>query len=61
MIERDDFGIVLKHPERTCKQCIRYPCFEGIKRCCCDFARYGCFSFKKRNNDSSCSTISKGN
>lgn len=61
MMSRDEFGVILKHPERTCTECIRYPCFIEIKRCCCDFARYGCFKFKKKNNDSTYKIISERN
>jgi len=42
----DKYRVRLKFPERTCKQCIRYPCFQGIENCRCDFAKYGCKSFK---------------
>ena len=41
-ILKDPYGIVYKHPERTCKDCVRYPCFEGIENMTCDFAKYGC-------------------
>lgn len=41
-ILKDPDGIVYKHPERTCRDCVRYPCFDGIKNMKCDFAKYGC-------------------
>lgn len=41
-ILKDSAGIVYKHPERTCSNCTRYPCFDGIKNLSCDFAKYGC-------------------
>lgn len=40
--DRDDEGIIYKHPERTCKECVKYPCFKGIENFVCDFAKYGC-------------------
>lgn len=46
---RDDFNVILKFPDRTCKKCIRYPCFIGIENCCCDFSRYGCTQFKEKS------------
>lgn len=39
---KDCAGIKYKYPNRTCKECVRYPCFEGIKSMSCDFAKYGC-------------------
>ena len=46
MQKKDKFGIKLKFPERSCKQCKRYPCFTGIDKCVCDLATYGCTLFK---------------
>jgi hypothetical protein len=39
---KDSGGIPYKYPNRTCKECIRYPCFDGINNLSCDFAKYGC-------------------
>ena len=39
---KDSGGITYKFPNRTCKDCTRYPCFEGINNLSCDFAKYGC-------------------
>ena len=39
---RDKFGIKLKYPNRSCKECKKYPCFSGITNCKSDFAKYGC-------------------
>lgn len=41
-VQKDKFGVRLKFPERSCKSCRKYPCFEGIKKCSSDFAKYGC-------------------
>lgn len=49
-IVRDRFGVKIKYPERSCKQCINYPCFTGIENCKCDFARYGCVTYIKKND-----------
>lgn len=42
----DPEGIKYKHPERSCKKCSKYPCFEGIESMVCDFAKYGCRDWK---------------
>ena len=51
---KDSQGITYKHPERTCKECLKYPCFEGIENMICDFAKYGCQQYEsptwKTNN-----------
>lgn len=39
---KDKFGIKLKYPDRKCKECKCYPCFEGIENCVCDMSKYGC-------------------
>lgn len=41
-VTRDSYGIKLKFPNRTCKECRKYPCFVGISKCISDFAKYGC-------------------
>lgn len=45
---KDDEGIIYKHPERTCKNCIKYPCFKGIENFVCDMAKYGCIEYKDK-------------
>lgn len=47
IIIKDKYGVILKASHRTCKQCKKYPCFEGIDKCSCDFAKYGCIYFSK--------------
>lgn len=42
IINKDKYGVKIKYPDRSCKTCRRYPCFEGIKLCRSDFAKYGC-------------------
>lgn len=46
--EKDKFGVKLKYPERTCKECSNYPCFSEIHSCVCDFATYGCIYYKAK-------------
>lgn len=41
-VQKDEYGVRLKFPNRTCKECNKYPCFEGIDKCISDFAKYGC-------------------
>ena len=48
MNARDPDGIKYKKPERTCKNCILYPCFRGIENCSCDMAKYGCKLYKAK-------------
>lgn len=49
-IEKDEYGVKLKFPNRTCKQCIRYPCFANIDKCASNFAAYGCIYYESKNN-----------
>ena len=39
-------GVKYKFPERSCKKCSKYPCFIGIEKRSCDFAKYGCIEFE---------------
>lgn len=39
---KDKYGVKLKFIDRTCKMCRKYPCFSGIEKCACNFAKYGC-------------------
>ena len=41
-IDKDSEGVKYKYLDRSCRQCKRCPCFEGIEICKCDFAKYGC-------------------
>lgn len=45
MTIKDPFGIKLKYPYRTCKDCQNYPCFPEIDICKSDFAKYGCIEY----------------
>ena len=36
---------MIKYSDRSCKKCKNYPCFIGINKCKCDFAKYGCYDY----------------
>lgn len=38
---KDKFGVKLKFPNRSCKECDNYPCLD-ITNLRSDFAKYGC-------------------
>lgn len=40
----------IKYPDRSCKKCFNYPCFEGFDRCISDFAKYGCKFYGDRTS-----------
>lgn len=43
---KDKDGISYKHPERSCKECLKYPCFKGQDiSTSCNYARYGCIKY----------------
>lgn len=44
---KDKYGVKLKYPTRSCKECGKYPCFEGIKKCKSDMAKYGCLLYSR--------------
>lgn len=52
-VARDKHGTKLKFPNRTCKECAKYPCFEGIKQCKSDFAAVGCSMYGSKSKTSS--------
>lgn len=39
---KDKDGLTYRHPERSCKKCLNYPCIEHMDKLCSDFAKYGC-------------------
>lgn len=45
---KDKDGIKLKFPNRNCKECGLYPCFEGVENLKCDCAKYGCYLYKDK-------------
>lgn len=46
---KDKDGVKYQHPERTCIDCRKYPCFRGMINCQCDYAKYGCINYKDKN------------
>lgn len=48
--DKDPNGIKYKFPDRSCMDCIRYPCFKNMNYCNCDFAKYGCINYKHRES-----------
>ena len=44
-VKKDKYGVKLKYPDKTCKNCRRYTCFQGMEKCVSDFAQYGCSYF----------------
>lgn len=42
MTVRDKDNVKLKYPERTCKECKRYPCRNGLDNLRADLSKYGC-------------------
>ena len=46
-IVKDDYGIKLKFPERSCEKCKKFPCFPEIDKTSSNFAAYGCIYFKE--------------
>lgn len=42
MKTRDINGVYYKFPNRTCKDCFKYPCLDGMNKLLCDLATYGC-------------------
>lgn len=50
-IDKDKDGVKYKYPARTCKECAKYPCFVGIEKKICDFAKYGCVDYRENKDD----------
>ena len=42
MKTRDANGVYYIFPDRTCKDCLKYPCLDGMDKLLCDLAAYGC-------------------
>lgn len=42
MKTRDVNGVYYKFPDRTCKDCLKYPCLDSMDKLLCDLAAYGC-------------------
>lgn len=48
--DKDKDGVRYQHPERTCKECAKYPCFTGQEGMACDYAKYGCRKYKDKED-----------
>lgn len=46
--DKDSAGVKYQHPERTCKECAKYPCFRGQEERFFDYAKYGCIHYKDK-------------
>lgn len=46
-VTKDRFGVKMKYPNRTCKNCKKYPCFNDMDKCKSDFAKYGCTNYSE--------------
>ena len=47
----DEAGVKYRYPERTCTDCLNYPCREDMDILNIDFAKYGCVKFKNKEMD----------
>lgn len=46
----DEEEIRLRVPNHSCDTCAYYPCFLGMENCKCNFAQYGCRSYKLKKS-----------
>lgn len=46
---KDKDGFHYKHPERSCKRCLNYPCLEKMDTLKGDYAKYGCVGWSDEN------------
>lgn len=51
---KDKDGFHYKHPERSCKRCMKYPCLKDMDKLKSDFARYGCLNYEDINTFNTC-------
>lgn len=51
--DKDEYGVKLKFPDRSCSLCKKYPCFSEIKKCSSNFAAYGCTYYEEHRNNRS--------
>ena len=49
IIFKDRDGFNYKHPERSCKRCLLYPCLPNMDKLLGDFGAYGCKKYKDSN------------
>lgn len=51
---KDPDGFHYKHPERSCRNCSKYPCVENMENLKGNFAAYGCLNFDDINTFEIC-------
>lgn len=51
---KDEDGFHYKHPERSCKRCLKYPCIDNMQILKSNFASYGCKHYEDVNNFNLC-------
>jgi hypothetical protein len=44
---KDSSGFRYKYPNRSCSNCLKYPCFLRMDNLHFDFAKYGCSEYKE--------------
>ena len=50
IVGEDRWGIKYQYPDRTCEDCVSYPCIQNQHTLKCDFAKYGCRNYAENNN-----------
>lgn len=43
---KDPDGVIYKYPDRTCKDCCKYPCMKNMDIFDSNFAKYGCTKYQ---------------
>ena len=46
---KDKDGFTYKHPNQSCKRCLKYPCISKMENLKGDFAKYGCKNYQDVN------------
>lgn len=46
---KDPDGVVYAHPERSCKNCLNFPCLDNMQELRSDFAKYGCIRWSNKD------------
>lgn len=49
VIFKDKDGFHYKHPERSCRRCLNYPCLPNMSKLLGNFAAYGCRLWSNTN------------
>ena len=51
---KDSDGFHYKHPERSCKKCLKYPCLNKMDKLKSNFGAYGCRYYEDENTFDLC-------